>query len=156
MSVVPAPAQLLGFEQQGTALVRVEAVAVNPIDLKVHGRRPASAESPVILGFDAAGVVESVGAAVARFGVGDPVFYAGSVARSGCRSTGENARGETGPEPASAPSPSRDAYGESFSDAEPDDMPPLVERPMGRLYGCSSAGHELRLLRASPGRAAAA
>lgn len=64
--------------------VRVEAVAVNPIDLKVHGRRPASAESPVILGFDAAGVVESVGAAVARFGVGDPVFYAGSVARSGC------------------------------------------------------------------------
>ena len=32
-------------------------------------------------------------------------------------------------------------------------MPLLAERPMGRLYGCSSAGHELRLLRASDSEA---
>lgn len=63
--------------------VKVHAVAVNPIDLKVHGR-PGSADKPVILGFDCAGVVESVGADVSLFSPGDAVYYAGTVIRSGC------------------------------------------------------------------------
>lgn len=64
--------------------VRVEAVGVNPIDLKAYRRKPATAEAPAVLGFDAAGVVEAVGEAVSRFRVGDAVFYAGTITRSGC------------------------------------------------------------------------
>jgi len=63
--------------------VRVKAVAVNPIDLKVYGR-PVSTDKPAILGFDCAGVVESVGAGVSLFKPGDPVYYAGTVIRAGC------------------------------------------------------------------------
>ncbi len=66
-------------------LVRVKAVAVNPVDTKI---RAALGEGPVdpprILGWDAAGVVEAVGAAVGDFSPGDEVFYAGDVTRPGC------------------------------------------------------------------------
>ncbi|MES1926637.1 zinc-binding alcohol dehydrogenase family protein [Salinisphaera sp. T31B1] len=64
-------------------LVRVKAVAVNPIDLKVY-RRPPVEGRPSILGFDCAGVVEAVGADVDRFAIGEAVYYAGSVTRPGC------------------------------------------------------------------------
>ncbi|WP_245923667.1 zinc-binding alcohol dehydrogenase family protein [Paractinoplanes atraurantiacus] len=58
-------------------LVRIEAVSVNPVDVKV--RRNGSG----VLGFDAAGVVVEVGAAVTLFKPGDQVWYAGSIARPG-------------------------------------------------------------------------
>jgi NADPH2:quinone reductase len=58
--------------------VRVEAVSVNPVDVKL--RRGGE---PRILGFDAAGVVDKVGAAVTLFRPGDEVWYAGSIARPG-------------------------------------------------------------------------
>lgn len=62
--------------------VRVEAVSVNPVDVKVRaGSDPAG--EPKVLGFDAAGVVESVGSAVTLFQPGDEVYYAGSIARPG-------------------------------------------------------------------------
>ncbi|WP_368496448.1 zinc-binding alcohol dehydrogenase family protein [Herbiconiux sp. A18JL235] len=63
-------------------LVRVEAVSVNPVDVK----RRASATPPEgggVLGYDAAGTVVAVGEAVELFAVGDEVFYAGSVVRQG-------------------------------------------------------------------------
>jgi NADPH:quinone reductase len=64
-------------------LVRVKAVSVNPVDTKVRlNVTPAVGEFKV-LGFDAAGVVESVGPGVTLFRPGDEVWYAGSRARSG-------------------------------------------------------------------------
>ncbi len=64
-------------------LVAVKAVSVNPVDTKVR-RRAAPPEGELkVLGWDAAGVVEAVGAEVTLFKPGDAVFYAGSIARSG-------------------------------------------------------------------------
>lgn len=64
--------------------VRVEAVAINPVDLKVRGSLPPEGP-PRVLGWDAAGVVEAVGEAVERFGVGDAVMFAGALNRPGCQ-----------------------------------------------------------------------
>ena len=63
-------------------LVRVEAVSVNPVDVKQRKSLPTSA-SPVILGFDAAGVVEAIGSEVTTHAVGDEVWYAGDITRPG-------------------------------------------------------------------------
>ncbi len=67
-------------------LVRVHAVSVNPVDTKVRAPKEKTEPSPRVLGWDAAGVVEAVGPEATRFQVGEPVFYAGSVARAGCDS----------------------------------------------------------------------
>jgi len=64
-------------------LVKVESVAINPVDVKVRGRVSPEAGQPKILGYDAAGVVEAVGADVTLFKVGDAVFYAGDITRDG-------------------------------------------------------------------------
>jgi zinc-binding alcohol dehydrogenase family protein len=63
-------------------LVRVEAVSVNPVDVKVRANQDPAGDARV-LGFDAAGVVEAVGDRVSLFGPGDHVFYAGSIAKPG-------------------------------------------------------------------------
>ncbi|MBU8812399.1 zinc-binding alcohol dehydrogenase family protein [Mycolicibacterium goodii] len=63
-------------------LVRVEAVSVNPVDIKRRRSLPPSTE-PTILGFDAAGVVEAVGDDVTTLAVGDEVWYAGDISRPG-------------------------------------------------------------------------
>ncbi|MFT3720672.1 zinc-binding alcohol dehydrogenase family protein [Pseudorhodoferax sp.] len=62
-------------------LVRVQAVSVNPVDTKV--RASASAAAPRVLGWDAVGTVQAVGAAVTLFRPGDEVFYAGAIDRHG-------------------------------------------------------------------------
>lgn len=63
-------------------LVRVHAVSVNPVDIKRRrGLQPSA--TPVILGFDAAGVIEAVGPQVSTLAVGDEVWYAGDVSRPG-------------------------------------------------------------------------
>ena len=64
-------------------LVRVEAVSVNPVDTKLRAPKPQVETSPRVLGYDAAGVVEAVGSAVAGFQPGDRVYYAGDVTRPG-------------------------------------------------------------------------
>lgn len=67
-------------------LVRVEAVAVNPVDTKVRAGLPGpgAGAPPRLLGWDAAGVVEATGEAVARFAPGDRVWFAGDISRPGC------------------------------------------------------------------------
>jgi len=64
----------------GQVLVRVRAAGVNPVDTYIrsgaHAVRPALPYTP---GLDAAGMVESVGAGVARVGVGERVYFAGSL-----------------------------------------------------------------------------
>jgi NADPH2:quinone reductase len=64
-------------------LVRVEAVSVNPVDTKVRASGNPARTTPLVLGWDAAGVVDSVGPAVERFKPGDAVFYAGDITRPG-------------------------------------------------------------------------
>lgn len=71
---VPGPRDLL---------VRVAAVSVNPVDTKVRASRQPQAGTPEVLGWDAVGVVEAVGAQVQHYQAGDRVFYAGSIARPG-------------------------------------------------------------------------
>lgn len=64
-------------------LVRVEAVSVNPVDAKVRMRAAPEGNDYKVLGYDAAGVVESVGEDVTLFKAGDKVWYAGAINRSG-------------------------------------------------------------------------
>ncbi|WP_342154898.1 zinc-binding alcohol dehydrogenase family protein [Methylorubrum sp. SB2] len=71
---VPGPRDLL---------VRVKAVSVNPVDTKVRMRGDPPEGQPQVLGYDAAGLVEAVGAEVSRFRPGDAVFYAGDLGRPG-------------------------------------------------------------------------
>jgi zinc-binding alcohol dehydrogenase family protein len=67
-------------------LVAVRAVSVNPVDTKVRMRAQGTEAQPKILGFDCAGVVESIGAEVTAFKVDDEVFYAGTIVRPGTNS----------------------------------------------------------------------
>jgi zinc-binding alcohol dehydrogenase family protein len=67
-------------------LVRVEAIAVNPVDTKVRAPKDKTEASPRVLGWDAAGVVEAVGPEVTLFKPGDAVYYAGSITRQGANS----------------------------------------------------------------------
>jgi zinc-binding alcohol dehydrogenase family protein len=64
-------------------LVRVKAVAVNPVDTKVRKGAPPAEGQARVLGWDAAGVVEAVGEQVTLFRPGDEVFYAGALQRPG-------------------------------------------------------------------------
>jgi NADPH:quinone reductase len=62
--------------QPGQVLVRIEASAVNPLDIKIRAGQAAHARQPLpaILGIDLAGVVEAVGSGVTSFRHGDEVY----------------------------------------------------------------------------------
>lgn len=66
-------------------LVEVQAVSVNPVDVKL--RAGAASEGLRVLGFDAAGIVVDTGDAVDLFTTGDEVFYAGALGRAGTNQT---------------------------------------------------------------------
>src|SRR3954447_9261212 len=68
-------------------LVQVKAISVNPVDYKMRKRaEPKDGEPPKILGYDATGVLASVGPDVTLFKIGDEVWYAGSIIRPGTNS----------------------------------------------------------------------
>jgi len=67
-------------------LVRIESVSVNPVDTKVRAPGKPARTTPLVLGWDAAGVVDAIGAAVSMFKPGDKVFYAGDITRPGSNS----------------------------------------------------------------------
>jgi NADPH:quinone reductase len=64
-------------------LVAVQAVAVNPVDTKVRAPKDKVEATPRVIGWDASGTVDAVGPEVTLFKVGDPVYYAGDLTRSG-------------------------------------------------------------------------
>src|SRR3954451_12375813 len=73
--------ELVGVEPPPVApdgvLIRVRAASLNPVDYKIREGALAGAfpyHFPVILGWDAAGVVERVGPAVTWFRPGDEVY----------------------------------------------------------------------------------
>lgn len=65
-------------------LVRVSAIAVNPVDTKVRKPKDKVEPVPKVLGWDATGEVVDVGAQVTKFKVGDMVYYSGDITRQGC------------------------------------------------------------------------
>lgn len=66
-------------------LVRIKAVAVNPVDTKIRAALGSqTVDPPRILGWDAAGVVEATGIGVRDFAPGDEVYYSGDLTRPGC------------------------------------------------------------------------
>ncbi len=64
-------------------LVEIRAVSVNPVDTKIRASTPPEPGQWRVLGWDAAGTVTAVGPDVQDFAVGDAVFYAGALQRSG-------------------------------------------------------------------------
>jgi len=64
-------------------LVEVKAVSVNPVDFKIRQAMPAAEGEYKVIGWDATGVVKSVGEDVSLFKPGDKVWYAGDITRSG-------------------------------------------------------------------------
>jgi zinc-binding alcohol dehydrogenase family protein len=87
---IPAPQP-----QSRDLIVRIKAVSINPIDDKVRRGwhvHPLSGDpppgtpvqnGPVIPGWDAAGIIDAVGAEVRGFRVGDEVYFAGDLTRQG-------------------------------------------------------------------------
>jgi zinc-binding alcohol dehydrogenase family protein len=67
-------------------LIGVKAVSVNPVDVKRRRWEDPEGSDYRILGYDAAGVVHSVGSEVTFFKPGDEVFYAGAMDRPGTNS----------------------------------------------------------------------
>ncbi len=64
-------------------VVEVKAISVNPVDYKIRKARPAPEGEYAVIGWDAAGVVTAVGDKVSLFSVGDRIYYAGDLTRSG-------------------------------------------------------------------------
>lgn len=80
------------FEQFTTALpvasgrdllVKVEAISVNPVDTKVRRSIQQALDQPRIIGWDVAGIVDSVGSDATLFKPGDAVYFAGDITRPG-------------------------------------------------------------------------
>ena len=64
-------------------LLKINAIAVNPVDYKIRQRVNPEGGEPKILGWDAVGEVVDIGADVTEFTVGDRVYYAGDLTRGG-------------------------------------------------------------------------
>lgn len=64
-------------------LVKVTAIAVNPVDYKVRQLMPPADDSHKVLGWDAVGEVIATGELATQFKPGDMVFYAGDITRQG-------------------------------------------------------------------------
>lgn len=67
-------------------LVKISAVSVNPVDFKIRqsAARDKVLPTPKIIGWDAVGIVESVGDKASLFKPGDRVYYSGDLTKQGC------------------------------------------------------------------------
>ena len=64
-------------------LIKVRAVSVNPVDIKIRLSASADKNQHKVLGWDAVGEVVAVGEDVEYYNLGDQVYYAGDLTRSG-------------------------------------------------------------------------
>ncbi|BCG57267.1 zinc-binding alcohol dehydrogenase family protein [Paenibacillus sp. URB8-2] len=64
-------------------LVKVNAISVNPVDVKVRAPKAKTETSPKVLGWDIAGIVEQTGPDCTLFQPEDEVYYAGAIDRPG-------------------------------------------------------------------------
>lgn len=64
-------------------LVKVKAVAVNPVDYKIRQNVAPTEGDYKVIGWDAVGEVVATGEAATKFKAGDMVFYAGDLNRQG-------------------------------------------------------------------------
>jgi len=64
-------------------LVKVKAIAVNPVDYKIRQRVSPEDGSYKVIGWDAVGEVVATGETVSQFKPGDAVYYAGDLNRQG-------------------------------------------------------------------------
>ncbi len=55
--------------------VRLRAAGINPVDYKLRSDGTIGGVLPAVLGWDGAGIVESTGPGVSRFGAGDEVYF---------------------------------------------------------------------------------
>jgi len=65
-------------------LVKIDAIAVNPVDTKIIAGIKEPLTEHRVVGWDVSGTVIGVGDQVDLFKIGDKVFYAGELSRSGC------------------------------------------------------------------------
>jgi len=63
--------------------VKIKAVSVNPVDVKVRASSKPEGSEYKVLGYDAVGIVTQAGPETVLFKPGDEVYYAGSIARPG-------------------------------------------------------------------------
>lgn len=64
-------------------LVKVKAIAVNPVDYKIRQNMSPDKGDYKVIGWDAVGEVVAMGEAVTQFKPGDMVYYAGDLNRQG-------------------------------------------------------------------------
>lgn len=64
-------------------LIKIKAIAVNPVDYKIRQNSAPQAGEYKVLGWDAIGEVVATGEAVTQFKPGDVVYYAGDITRQG-------------------------------------------------------------------------
>jgi len=64
-------------------LVKINAISVNPVDIKIRKNVEPTNNQHKILGWDAVGEVVGIGSDVTSFKEGDIVWYAGDLGRSG-------------------------------------------------------------------------
>ncbi|PVZ63444.1 zinc-binding alcohol dehydrogenase family protein [Pelagibaculum spongiae] len=64
-------------------LVKVKAIAVNPVDCKIRKRVAGENGQYKVIGWDAVGEVVATGEQVSKFKPGDAVYYAGDLNRQG-------------------------------------------------------------------------
>jgi zinc-binding alcohol dehydrogenase family protein len=64
-------------------LVRIESIAVNPVDCKIRQNVAPEGDEYKVIGWDAVGEVVAIGELVKHFKPGDRVFYAGDLNRQG-------------------------------------------------------------------------
>jgi NADPH2:quinone reductase len=78
---IPVP---IPTPRENDVLVDVRAIGINPGEAAIRSMRSAEPGGRGLLGWEFAGVVSAVGAAVARCKVGDRVFGTGDMIRDGC------------------------------------------------------------------------
>jgi NADPH:quinone reductase-like Zn-dependent oxidoreductase len=72
--------------KEGEVLIEMYATSINPIDWKLregHLKQMLPFEFPIILGWDAAGVVTEIGSQVSSVTIGDRVFVRPETTREG-------------------------------------------------------------------------